>query len=553
MKQRILFASPVALVVVHLLSGQLAADPAAPSGGAAGQSSPGAAPIRSENARTLPVPHYNLEEERVFRALAWPTQVDFTDLSLPDAMKFLSAFQNVSIRIDANALAAAQIAADTPVTLKRGQASCQRIVNVLVEPLGLDWYVAGTEIIVTTRAAAAEAVHGRLEKLLEPELQIIDYVCELTDAQRQKLRIAGRGDIRRLSARIGELAKQLSLSRNDEQPVNDVCLEMEQLQRSIQTGPFGHGSLFRKSLETTLTAAQMVKYDPIRAVLQARGLVGTLQRGPDVILGVHLHGGTFSDDDLSRLKGFTDLGYLWAQGTEITDKGMAGLKDLANLRELNLADTRVADAGLAHLNGLTNLRELSLRGATAVTDAGLVHLKGLTGLQALDLSGTQVTGAGLVNVAVLTKLQELSLHKTQVTDAGLDYLTGLMALQRLDLADTQVTAAGLALLKGLVKLQSLNLNNTSVADDGLSYLQELMDLRVLFLNRTQIGNAGIAKLHGLANFRELYLGSTQVTDAGLSHLKRLTTLRRLGLGDTKVTDAGIDDLQRALPSLQVDR
>jgi Leucine-rich repeat (LRR) protein len=552
MKERVLFASPVALVVVHLLCGQLAADPAAPGGGAAVQLSPGTAPIRSQNARTLPVPNYNLEEERVFRALAKPTQVEFSDLSLPDAMQFLSDFHNISIRIDADALNAAQIAADTPVTLKR-QVSFQRIANLLVEPLGLDWYVAGTEIIVTTRAAAAEAVHGRLEKLLEPELQIIDYLCELTDAQRQKLQLAAQGDIRRLSAGIAERAQQLPLSRNDEQRVNDVCLEMEQLQRNIQTGPFGHDSLFRKSLETTLTAAQMVKYDPIRAVLQARGLVGTLQRGPDVILGVHLHGATFSDDDLARLKGFTVLGYLWVQGTEISDTGLASLKDLANLRELNLGGTRVADAGLAHLNELKNLRELSLRGATAVTDAGLVHLKGLTGLQSLDLAGTQVTGAGLVNVAALTKLQELGLYKTQVTDAGLDHLTGLMALQLLDLADTQVTAAGLAHLKGLVNLQSLNLNNTPVADDGLSHLQELMDLRVLFLNRTQIGNGGIAKLRGLANLRELYLGGTEVTDAGLSHLKGLTTLQKVGLSDTKVTDAGIDDLQQALPSLQVAR
>jgi hypothetical protein len=398
MKKRPLFATPVALLMTLLICGPLVTTTLADDPAKTGQSPPRAAPARTGNSRALPVPQGNAEEDRILRALAKPTQIEFVDLPLSDALHFLAEFHCISIRIDAEAVHAAEIPVDTPVTLKRDQVSFQRIANLLLAPLGLDWYIAGKEFIVTTRDAAAEASHHRVEKLLEPELQLVDHVCELTDAQRDKLQLAVRGEIRRLSGGIAERAQKLPLSRSDEQRVNDVCRELEQLQRDIQSGPFGKGSLFRKALETTLTAEQMVKYDPIRAVIQAGGLVGTLQRGSDVILGVHLTGASFSDDDLARFKGFSVLGYLRIDGTEVTDTGMASLKDLVNLQELALGDTRVGDIGLASLKELKNLRVLSLRGTAAVTDAGLVHLHGLTNLQELDLTATKVTDDGIADL-----------------------------------------------------------------------------------------------------------------------------------------------------------
>jgi hypothetical protein len=101
MKKLLLLAAPAALVMVHLWCGQVVADPAAPGAVETALSPPGAAPPQSENSRALPVPHVNLEEERVFRTLTRPTQVDFSDFPLPEAMQFLSACHDISIRIDA--------------------------------------------------------------------------------------------------------------------------------------------------------------------------------------------------------------------------------------------------------------------------------------------------------------------------------------------------------------------------------------------------------------------------------------------------------------------
>jgi hypothetical protein len=346
----------------------------------------------------LPRPVVKIDEERAYRSLAKPTTVQFRDLPLEDCITFLMAYHNIDIRVDRAALAKATIPVDSPVTLILDQAPFQRTLNLLLAPRGLDSLIEGSGLMVTTRAAIADAVRGRLEKLLEPELQIIDHLCELTDAQREKLRIAGRGDIRRLTEGIAERAMKLPLVGSDEKKVDELCREIEELQRQIKTGPFGNGSLVRKTVETTLTPSQNGKYDPIRTVLQAGGLVGTIQRGPDVILGVLLRGATFADNDLARLAGLTALGFLVLEGTEVTDAGLAYLKDLTNLRELDIGDTRVTDAGLVNLKELKNLRVLKLRGTTAVTDAGLAHLKGLTALQVLELTGTKASAVGIAEL-----------------------------------------------------------------------------------------------------------------------------------------------------------
>src|SRR5262249_47361467 len=148
--------------------------------------------------------------------------------------------------IDAAALSKAKIRIDSPVTLKLDQVPFQRALNFLLESRGLDSYIEAREIVVTTSAETTDAVRSRLEKILQYEIQIINHLCLLTDAQKQKLQLAGRGDIRRQSDGIAERTEKLKLAGNDEKKVDEICREIEQLQGGIQSGPFGKGSLFRK-------------------------------------------------------------------------------------------------------------------------------------------------------------------------------------------------------------------------------------------------------------------------------------------------------------------
>jgi hypothetical protein len=479
----------------------------------------------AKKSRVLPPPIQRIEE-RAFRSLEQPTTVDFIDLPVSDAVQFLAEYHNLSIRIDDAALREARISLDAPTTLKLNGVPFQRIVNLLLEPRGLGWYIEGSGLIVTTRAATTAPVRKWLEQLLEPELQIVDHLCELTDAQRRKLQVAGRGEIRRLLDGIEERELKLQLLKDDDEKTDKLYHEIEQLQRSVQFGPFGKGSLFRKALEVTLSAEQMVKYDPIRAVLQAGGLVGTLQRGPDVVLGVVLIQTAFTDEGMARLKGLTDLGSLRLDVTRVTDAGLVHLPGLTNLRVLSLSNTQTSDVGLDHLNKLTNLQELVLSGSQ-VTDRGLVRLKDLANLRTLGLDATQVTDDGLIHLQVLKKLQVLGLSSTQVTDAGLAHLKGLPDLQELYLAGAPVTDAGLAHLEGLPNLQDLDLFGAQVTD------------------------AGLAQLKGMPNLYTLNLGKTKVTGDGLRHLKVLPRLRMLYLSQTTVTDAGVAELQRVMPKTHI--
>jgi hypothetical protein len=417
----LLVAVPMALLGPLLVPVQVADGAGEPKSAEAKERLPGAAAGGNERSRALPAPVWSRDEQWAYRKLTQPTTVDFLDLPLEDGMTFLKEYHDFPIQFDEAAIKAAKISISPPVTMKLDQVPFQRSLNLLLEPHNLDWHIEGSNLIITTPVATAAAIRRHLEKQLEPEVAIVDHVCELTDAQRQKLELAGRGAIQRLLEGIEERKKKLQLVKDDKKQANRLHDEIEELQRSVESGPFGKGTVFRKSLETTLTAQQTMKYDPIRTVIQAGGMVGTLERGPDVVLGALLIGTTFGDEGLARLKELTMLRYLRLDGTKVTDAGLAHLQGLTNVQDLYLGGTQISDAGLGRLKGMVQLQTLGLYG-TQVTDNGLTHLTGLGNLRELELGGTQVTDEGLKHLTGLKNLQSLDLNKTKTTAAGIDRL-----------------------------------------------------------------------------------------------------------------------------------
>ncbi len=274
----------------------------------------------------LPHPSFSHDESRIFRSLAKPTTVDFLDLPLEDCLTFLKEYHNIGMRVETAALAKAKIRLDPPVTLKLNGAPLQGILDLLLEPLGLDSYVDGSELIVSTRAAATESVRSRLAKVLQYEIEIIDHLCELTEPQKQKLELAGRGDVERLYDGLDKRRMKIPSVMNDEKKLNQLLGEMAQLKQTFESGPFGRGALFRKAVEKNLTAEQAVKYEPVRQVLQGGGFVGTAERGREVVLGIVLIGEGFSDEIVAQLKRLSTLGSLRLFGTKVTDAGIAELQ-----------------------------------------------------------------------------------------------------------------------------------------------------------------------------------------------------------------------------------
>ncbi|HTI52537.1 MAG TPA: hypothetical protein VL475_16350 [Planctomycetaceae bacterium] len=96
--------------------------------------------------------------------------------------------------------------------------------------------------------------------LLRKKIDAIDRVCQLTEVQKEKLELAGRGDCHRFFERADELRQRFEQVRKDPDQVLALSREVQPLRSLLETGPFGEGSLFAKLLKTNLTPGQSEKY-----------------------------------------------------------------------------------------------------------------------------------------------------------------------------------------------------------------------------------------------------------------------------------------------------
>jgi len=173
-------------------------------------------------------------EELAFRKLANPTVVDFREVAVEDALAFLKDYHDIPIRLDAAALEAAGISKDKPVTLTLNQVPFARTLDRILEPLAADWYVEAPGLVVTTRKKAADAIRSRFEKILDRELDLVKYVCELTDDQRRKLQLAGRGDVRQFLDGFEKRCSKLQAVAGDDGKTGKL-LECEAVERSTNS------------------------------------------------------------------------------------------------------------------------------------------------------------------------------------------------------------------------------------------------------------------------------------------------------------------------------
>jgi hypothetical protein len=241
----------------------------------------------------------------------------------------------------------------------------------------LEEQLKGTDVCVYRwvfdHASDAVAAREQFDIRLRENVAAVNRRCGLTDTQRQKLELAGRGDLKRLLDRIETLETQLQIVRTEPAQLNALADEARRLRRGlIEPGLTDNASLFVKVLESVLTAEQFTRYKPLRAVFRARGLVKTHRSG-EVIL-IDLTGTQVADADLTCLEGFPQLHWLFLGNTQVSDAGLAHLKSLTRLRVLTLDGTQLTNAGLLHLSGLARLRDLYIN-ETNVTDLGVADLK----------------------------------------------------------------------------------------------------------------------------------------------------------------------------------
>jgi hypothetical protein len=376
--------------------------------------------------------------------------------------------------------------ADVEVVGARALLVRQRLHEI--DPAYLEGIIFGTP-----RPQSIEAAGMKLGSIVQIKIETIDLACGLDLRQRQKLRLAGAGDIKRLFDRIEELQGKW---RFEQGAVPQAMMRKAiDLRNSIAQGPFGGHSLFGKTLDGTLTAAQRARSTEFGGIdrLDETVRIRAWPEAADKFKDIWLTATPFGDDGLERLQSQTSVQRLFIDSTRITDAGLVHVARLTNLEELDLERTGINGSGLVHFGNMQRLKILKL-GYTQATDECLAHIQELTALKALMLEGTKVTSRGLKSLRSLTQLEVLSLYETQVTDAGLVDLAPLKNLRQLDLEGTQVSDAGLAHLGELAKLRVLDLRRTQVTDAGLGHLEQLMSVKSVYLYGTQVTEAGIANL-----------------------------------------------------------
>ncbi|HTI49567.1 MAG TPA: hypothetical protein VL475_01395, partial [Planctomycetaceae bacterium] len=120
-------------------------------------------------------------EDQIEDALSKSTEVNFSELPLEEALSLLKQQHHLDLWIDRHALKEAEIALDDPVTLQLSGIRLESILNLLLEPLDLDWLIQDEVLKITTKARAAALAETRTFKIQEL-LDAGHTVEELMDA-----------------------------------------------------------------------------------------------------------------------------------------------------------------------------------------------------------------------------------------------------------------------------------------------------------------------------------------------------------------------------------
>lgn len=148
----------------------------------------------------------------------------------------------------------------------RAHAQGQQILEVErpVENEGM--FVVGAPQFEINQATFDQWIYGNrlrtstavqyLESLLDVRLAEVGRACKLSDSQLDRLRLAGRGDIKRFGDRVAEVHADFDRLKRDQSRMNDLFQRVQPLAAQLNAGLFGDGSIFAKSIGTTLTPEQ---------------------------------------------------------------------------------------------------------------------------------------------------------------------------------------------------------------------------------------------------------------------------------------------------------
>jgi hypothetical protein len=112
-------------------------------------------------------------------------------------------------------------------------------------------------------ARSAVAARARLESSLKVKLAAVEQITRLTPAQKKKAELAARGDLKRFFDDVEDRRNRFKILNKDQDQAKlaEFYQSLQPVQTAFQSGVFGAGSVFAKTLRKTLDAAQFARYD----------------------------------------------------------------------------------------------------------------------------------------------------------------------------------------------------------------------------------------------------------------------------------------------------
>lgn len=116
---------------------------------------------------------YNKNEERIRQTLERPTEVNFIEMTLEDAINYLMEYHSINIWVDKATLADEGVALDQTVTLKLSGVSFRSTLKLLLEPFQLTWVIEDEVMKITTSVKAGERLSTRVYPVADLVIPII--------------------------------------------------------------------------------------------------------------------------------------------------------------------------------------------------------------------------------------------------------------------------------------------------------------------------------------------------------------------------------------------
>jgi len=108
-----------------------------------------------------------------------------------------------------------------------------------------------------------QTARTRLETQIKLQIDEVARVTHLTDSQRKKLELAGKGDVKRFFDLVEEKRKGFKAVQNDQNKFNDFYQELRIIQTKMSAGLYGPESIYSRTLKRTLNPDQVASFNQV--------------------------------------------------------------------------------------------------------------------------------------------------------------------------------------------------------------------------------------------------------------------------------------------------